>query len=172
MNKKLLIIIVVIAVPIVVIAAISFIFPENTWLSNGITWIKEVNPIAPKPDNIATGRPLDTLITTANDNIKVTAPKPNSVVVPGFIVTGEARVFENQFSWRLTTNSGELLGQGDVTALVPSDADEYGPIEFVPFEFGVMFPAPKESSGILEVFDFAAKDGSEIDKVRIPLKFK
>jgi hypothetical protein len=87
-------------------------------------------------------------------------------------VTGEARVFENQFSWRLTTNSGELLGQGDVTALVPSDADEYGPIEFVPFEFGVMFPAPKESSGILEVFDFAAKDGSEIDKVRIPLKFK
>lgn len=166
MNKKLLIIVAIITIPIIALAIFRVLSPEDTWIYNGLEWIKHGNPSAPKPDGTTTGRPLDSLVTTSSDNIKVTTPKPGGKVIPGFMVTGEARVFESQFNWRLTTKSGELLGQGDVMADPAIDNNEFGT-----FEFGVLYPPTDEATGILEVFDYSAKDGSEIDKVSIPVTF-
>jgi hypothetical protein len=166
MNKKLLVIVAIITVPIIALAIVRTLSPEDSWIFNGIDWIKHGNPSAPKPDGTTTGRPLDGLISTASDNIKITSPKPNEKVNPGFLVTGEARVFESQFNWRLTTKSGKLLGQGDVIANPAEEDNGFGS-----FEFGIMYPQPTEKTGILEVFDYSAKDGSEIDKVSIPITF-
>lgn len=162
MNKKLLIIIAIITVPVIALAAFRLLSPEDTWIYNGIEWIKHGNPSSPKPTNVPG---VFTNVKTESENIKVTLPKPNETVKSGFMVQGEARVFENQFNWRMTTDSGELLGQGEVIAS-PLDVGQFGA-----YEFSVVFPTPKVSSGTLEVFDYSAKDGSEIDKVSIPLKF-
>jgi hypothetical protein len=74
---------------------------------------------------------------SAEANIVVTQPHSGDEIGLPLVIKGEARVFENTFSYRLL------------------DEDE-----------------PKGKKGILEVFDYSAKDGAEIDKVSIPVLFK
>jgi hypothetical protein len=91
-------------------------------------------------------------------NIKLLTPREGMLVSPdGFDVKGLARTFENSVAYRLKMESGKTI-DGHTTA-----TGEMG--TFSPFVFSI---TPGESGkATLEVFEFSAKDGSEINKVTV-----
>ncbi|MBZ9572400.1 GerMN domain-containing protein [Patescibacteria group bacterium] len=99
-------------------------------------------------------------------NIIVFNPKEGDEVGLPLKIEGKARVFEGTVNLRLREKEGGILVEDIVTAQSP----EIG--QFGPFKKELTYPLPKTREGILEVFQISAKDGSEIDKVIIPLKFK
>lgn len=96
-------------------------------------------------------------------NITVTAPRPNERVGIPLIIEGEARVFENVVNYRLVAENGVELAEGFTTA----DALDIG--QFGPFRGELMYAAETDGRGTVEVFWYSAKDGSEVDKVIIPV---
>ena len=99
-------------------------------------------------------------------NIVVFSPKQGDTVSSPLKVQGEARVFEGTVNLRLKEKDGEVLIEDFTTAQSP----EMG--QFGPFEKELPYSQPAKAEGILEVFQISAKDGSEIDKVIISLKFE
>lgn len=117
-------------------------------------------------------QPKPTTTPEPKENIVVYNPKPNSTVTSKFKLTGVARTFENTFTFRLKDKkTNQILGQSATV----SSATESG--EFGKFNFDLDFSGnanylKTNDELILEVFQKSAKDGSEIDKVRIPLIFE
>ena len=101
----------------------------------------------------------------AEPNIVVFSPRSGDEIGLPVVITGEARVFENTFSYRIKDSDGTVLMEGFDTADAP-DIGQYGP-----FEVRASYPEPKGSTGTVEVLEYSAKDGSEINKVSVPVKF-
>jgi len=99
-------------------------------------------------------------------NIIVYLPVSNGMIGLPLVVRGEARVFENVFSYRLKDADGALLMENSGIAS-SSDTGRYG---F--FQVSAAYSEPKVASGTVEVFEYSAKDGSEINKVIVPVRFK
>lgn len=99
-------------------------------------------------------------------NIIVFSPSPEDEVGLPLEITGVARVFEAQFNYRLRDSNGNILIENSAMT-GPGEANE-----FRKFDIKTNYPEPKGTEGILEVFDYSAKDGAQIDTVTIPLKFK
>lgn len=98
-----------------------------------------------------------------SENIRVFEPLMRQVVGSKFVVVGEARVFEQTFNWRLTdTASG-----ADVEGVEQTSAADIG--VFGPFSFQVDVPVAFGSALMLEVFEYSAQNGAEINKVEVPL---
>jgi len=106
-----------------------------------------------------------TMAPAASNNIEVLSPRGGDSVKSGFAVKGNARVFENVVSIRLSDSEGNSLVETTTNTNAP-DAGQFGP-----FEKMLTFQTNSDT-GTLEVFQYSAKDGSEIDKVTIPLLFK
>lgn len=100
------------------------------------------------------------------ENIKVSKPQNGDAVLSPLIVKGEARVFESNVSLRVRDGDGAVLASTSTTA---TGAD-IG--EFSSFSLSLVFSPPKYDYGSLEAFEISAKDGSEINKVIVPLNFK
>ncbi len=98
-------------------------------------------------------------------NITVSLPKSGDKIGLPLIVEGQARVFENVVNFRLRDENGKILAEGYTTANAP-DIGQFGS-----FRGELMYAAEKDGKGIVEVFDYSAKDGSEIDKVTIPVTY-
>lgn len=109
-------------------------------------------------------------------NIGVSTPRADISAQSPLLVKGTARVFENVLQVRLKSikkdKKGqiieEVLAQTAVEVKAP-DVGQYGP-----FEISLKFSPPTTgdaSGGVLEVFSASAKDGSEINKLIIPLTF-
>ncbi len=113
--------------------------------------------------------PTATPTPLASQNITVTSPKANEQVSQLFTVTGRARVFENVVMVRLKEKlSGKVVGEVPVTTNA-TDMGQYGD-----FDTGIQLNDPNLRVGtefIVEVFQYSAKDGAEIDKVSIPVTF-
>lgn len=105
-------------------------------------------------------------IATESNNIKVIAPVPNEEITSPLVIKGEARTFEQAYAYRLSDESGAMIVEGFGTA----HATDIG--IFGPFESTLTFTKPQSRKGMLEVFQYSAKDGTEIDKVSIPVVFK
>ncbi len=101
---------------------------------------------------------------SSSKNIEVISPLTGDNVKSGFVVKGNARTFENTVNIRLIDSSGNLLTETLTTANAP-DVGRFGPFE------KVIAYQTTDTSGTLEVFQYSAKDGSEIDKVGIPVVF-
>jgi cytoskeletal protein RodZ len=98
-------------------------------------------------------------------NITVTSPKSNDTVSSPLTITGQARVFENSLNYRLSDSRGNVLAEGFTTAEAP-DIGQFGPYRvMVNFE-------TEDRNGRLEVFSLSPRDGSEINKVTLPLRFR
>jgi len=123
-----------------------------------------VIPEAPAEDVAApvVGEP----VVSESGNIKVTQPQPDSLAASPMLVKGQARVFESTFQLVLKDGDGKEVTKKTVTytAEDPSQFGDFGEL--------LLFDAPKTDTGTLEVFDNSAKDGSVIDLVTIPVKFK
>lgn len=96
--------------------------------------------------------------------IWVTSPLPGARIHSPLTVRGSARVFEATVNLRLVTQGGQKLVETFTTATegAPGRGD---------FEAELQFTKPSESRGYLEVFWYSPKDGSELDKVRVPVRF-
>lgn len=98
--------------------------------------------------------------------IWVTSPIPDSKVASPLTVTGTAwGVFEATVNLRLVTEDEQKIVEGHTTA--SAWMGERGV-----FETTLHFTKPKTKTGYLEVFWYSPKDGSELDKVRVPVKFE
>ena len=96
--------------------------------------------------------------------IWVTSPQPGTKVSSPLDVTGSAMVFEAAVSLRLVTGDGRKLAEEHTNASIgaPGRGD---------FSARLNFTSPGSGDGFLEVFWNSPKDGSELDKVRVPVKF-
>jgi len=98
--------------------------------------------------------------------IIVDAPSGNQDVASPLRVSGKAIAFESVINIRITDDDGNILAE----TFASTDAREAG--EFGAFEVDVPFLKNQATRGALEVFEKAARDGSEINKVTVPITFK
>ncbi len=99
-------------------------------------------------------------------NIHVFKPQPYDVIGSPVVIQGEARVFESTFSYRVKDANGKILYENHAMANAP-DAGLFGS-----FDLNIVYSRPSTDRGSIEVFEYSAKDGSEINKVTIPVRFK
>lgn len=99
-------------------------------------------------------------------NISLSGPIPNQEITSPVTIKGLARVFESQLNVRVKDASGKIIVEKSVMA------DSPGAGQFGPFEISVYYPLLKDQNGVIEAFDYSAKDGSEINNVIVPVKFK
>lgn len=99
-------------------------------------------------------------------NISVRIPQPNTLIKSPLIVEGMERTFEQNVVLRLRDGNGNELVKTFTTGTAP-DLGIHGA-----YRAELIFEKPKTKSGTLEVFQGSPKDGSEIDKVTIPLRFE
>jgi germination protein M len=94
--------------------------------------------------------------------IWVIYPAAGDKLASGFKLTGSAMVFEATVNYRLKDAAGNILAEGFTTASVgaPDRGD---------FEKLIAFSPSSAGAGQLEVFWASAKDGSDMDKVIIPV---
>lgn len=109
--------------------------------------------------------PEDANVLGEEANIVVTMPKARDRVGLPVVIEGQARVFENVVNYRLVGNDGKILAEGYAMA----DAPDIG--QFGPFRGELMYASETDGEGVVEVFVYSAKDGSEIDKVTIPVTY-
>lgn len=99
-------------------------------------------------------------------NIKVIEPLAWQELGLPAVIIGAARVFENQFSFRIKDGSGNILTEGFSSADSP-DTGQFGL-----FRVETSYRAPAQNAGVVEVFQYSPRDGSEVDKVSVPVRFK
>jgi hypothetical protein len=97
--------------------------------------------------------------------IWVTAPVANQIITSPVKISGNARVFEATVSYRLKDANGNMLAQGFTAANAgaPGRGDFQADLAFKPAAAG---------KGQLEVFWASPKDGSDLDKVTIPVEWQ
>lgn len=132
--------------------------------NSGIT-----NPfVSPTPfPTVGAGNPgaSENIPPSSSGNIEVLNPRTGDGIKSGFKVEGNARTFESNVRIRLTDAEGNILIDTSTTANAP-DTGQFGP-----FEKNLTFETDSKT-GTLEVFQNSAKDGSEIDKVSLPVVFE
>ncbi len=117
------------------------------------------------PTCVAGGKTFFGPTSVGSANIHVFSPKENESVEYPLTIKGEARVFENTLNFRVLDGDGVVLAEGSAMAMSP-DVGFFGLFEITP-----NYPEPKTSTGTVQVFDYSAKDGSQIDMVQIPVVF-
>jgi hypothetical protein len=94
-------------------------------------------------------------------NNVVYAPRFDGSVLPNFTISGAARAFEATVSWRVVAGK-QTVARGSTTATLGTSA-VFGAYEVPVVVSGV------HGKALVEVFQMSAKDGSEIDLVRVPI---
>lgn len=97
--------------------------------------------------------------------IWVDSPAAGQTVSGPMLIKGSARVFEATVSYRIKDASGNVLAEGFTNASegAPGRGD---------FMTRVGFTTNGPGKGQLEVFETSMKDGSDLNKVVIPIKWK
>ncbi|HWR00074.1 MAG TPA: Gmad2 immunoglobulin-like domain-containing protein, partial [Candidatus Methylomirabilis sp.] len=103
-------------------------------------------------------------LASASGNVVVTSLVPNQTLQNPFVILGRARAFENVVRWRVRDRNGTELASGGAESDAP-DAGQFGAFRIRSF----LRTVPKASAGTLEVFTNSPRDGSEQDKVAIPV---
>lgn len=114
-----------------------------------------------------TGRPTGDDKNYISGNIRVTRPTADQYVrADQFVIEGEARTFENNVQYRVKDlASSRIIAQGFTTAT--GEMGTFSPFSIrVEVSPGVQYP----TRALVEVFESSAKDGSEINKVQIPIR--
>jgi hypothetical protein len=114
--------------------------------------------------------PTPTPVPISSANITVYSPTVDDRVNQNIQVTGKARVFENVVSVRIKQ---KITGHVLLTGTATTDAQQVG--SFGTFTYNAQLPEDillkSGDTLLLEVFQKSAKDGSEVDKIVMPLKF-
>jgi len=94
--------------------------------------------------------------------IMLESPLPKSTIGNPVRIAGTANVFEAQFVVRITDAGGKIVAEQPVMA--SSGTGTRGT-----FSRLVRYTTPKRGRGSITVFEPSAKDGSETNKVKIPV---
>jgi hypothetical protein len=138
---------------------------EDTWICSNGNWVKHGHPSASMPTKpCAQVKTNPTPTINPNANIILESPKEGETIASPFVITGRARVFENQLNFRVRGAKGNSLIEGTMTANA-SDVGQFGPYE-------VTISSVPKGKATIEVFDHSPKDGSEIDKVSVEVNVK
>jgi hypothetical protein len=128
---------------------------------------KRVTKYSPQQSAQPTSAPAAP-VESAEGNIRVSEPKPHTTLKVPFTIKGEARVFENVIQVRIENQDKQVMYQGFGTAQSP-DVGEFGPFEFtIDGKENILQFMNLSKSGEIIVFEASAKDGSEVNIVKIP----
>jgi germination protein M len=171
MKKVLIFVGLIIILLAAVILGIRLFSGEDNWICQNGERIRHGNPKADKPlaacgaKNIPKEDTMQPKTPEEESNIVVSSPVAHEKISSPLDIQGKARVFENVVSIRLKDAAGKILFQGTAMA----DSPDVG--EFGAFEKQVQFTLTESTEGTLEIYESSAKDGSEINKVTIPVQF-
>ncbi|MEK7546667.1 MAG: Gmad2 immunoglobulin-like domain-containing protein [Patescibacteria group bacterium] len=101
---------------------------------------------------------------TSNKFAEINSPIPYAVITNPVAVSGKSNFFEANTRIRIKDADGNILADTFVTAAGWMD-------KTYPFSRKISFSEPKTGKGFIEVFESSAKDGSEINKIAIPILF-
>ncbi|HEB12561.1 MAG TPA: hypothetical protein ENI11_02675 [Actinobacteria bacterium] len=97
--------------------------------------------------------------------IIVTKPQIDDLITSPVRVAGKAKAFESTVNIRVKDDQGGILKETSVITNAP-DVGEFGDYSTkVDFESST-------KKGEIEVFEYSARDGSEVNKVIIPVNFR
>ena len=99
---------------------------------------------------------------SVSDRVAVYQPRPGATVTRDLQLTGAARTYEANVSWRLFDSTGRQVTSGNFTG--GSGGAVWGA-----FDTRIAIPASVSGNVTLEVLEFSAKDGSPLGVTRIPL---
>ncbi len=97
-------------------------------------------------------------------NILVYSPWPSDAITSPVGISGLAIAFEGTVNIRIKDYKNHILAQTTIQAS--------SGVERSPFQNSVNFDQPGSNKGTVEVFTISTKDGSEQDKVTVPVNFK
>lgn len=164
-NKITLIILILTAAGLVSAAAyVKFSQPKPT--ETFLPKAEEGKATTPPQSNTTRPSAPPNIPVSETDNITVDTPTKGAKVQSGTVVQGRARVFEGRLQYRAKGNTSGVL----VLSSTQVNGDS---TKLQPFTFEIFFEKePKTGeTGVLEVFGYSAKDGSEIDKVILEVVF-
>lgn len=133
---------------------------------------KSLATATPTPTLIATAPPTSiptsistpiatTVWPTPTQAIEVFSPVQNGLYHSPMAVNGFSQTFEGNVNLRLTDKNGQVLAERNALG---------GSVDgFDFFNSNVRFTVSEQISATLDIFEKSAKDGSEINKVQIPL---
>lgn len=127
--------------------------------------IKEAPPAKDTDESPQKTNETDQEIKSDSGQTVVTSPKENDTIKSPVEITGRAVAFENTVNIRIKDDADKILAETFATA----DSPDVG--EFGNFSVSVEFKETNQKNGVVEVFQISAKDGSETDKVTIPVTF-
>lgn len=116
-------------------------------------------------DEEETETPVNAPVVSASGNVSISSPSNDEIIGLPLVITGKARVFENTFNYRLLDQDGSVLAEGHAMTNA-ADAGLMGD-----YTVTTSYAAPKGTDGIVEVFDYSAKDGSVVDLASVPVVF-
>ena len=160
MRKEHILLLLVLA-----LALFSLLFIANNF--SGKTVSNPFASVTPYPTIIPGNNSVEviSMAPSSSRNIEVLSPRSGDKIKSDFVVKGNARTFESNVAIRLYDSEGNVLTETFTLANAP-DTGQFGP-----FEKMISYDTESET-GTLEVFQYSAKDGSQIDKVTIPLLFE
>jgi hypothetical protein len=156
MNKNTIISVIV----VVVLAGGVWLFASRTTHQDAMTPTVSGTPVVsvsvtPSP-------------TVATSSVTIISPKYNDVVDSPVIVTGKARVFENQFTVRLKDSTGKIVYQRDAVMSDAKDSNMWGT-----YSIKIPFPVGLGSNFKIEAVDYSAKGGGAMaGYASVPVKLK
>lgn len=160
-----------------IVAVLLLVIVAGYWLFGNSKYTTTYNP-ATSASASPTATPDQTLQiinqarqTRETDNIRIFAPQANATVGKSFQVSGQARVFENQFSIRVVntrTNAAMVTIQAYANA---KDAGQYGPFSAT-IDLNTVTNLQDGDNLLVEAYDNSPKDGAETDLVRVPVTYQ
>lgn len=109
---------------------------------------------------------LSDIVVATSGELLISTPRPGDTITTPLKVNGLVRGFENKVGMRLKNKDGVVVRETKFTA----KQGEIG--TFISLGADMIFAQPTvPGDGTFEAFTFSAKDGSEINKVVIPIKF-
>ncbi len=102
---------------------------------------------------------------TSNEFLEVASPIPHQEITSPVKVSGRSNFFEGNTRIRIKDDNGEILANTFTTA-----KGWMGKLHS--FSKNVYYTMPFSEKGIVEIFEDSAKDGSEINKIIIPVIFE
>jgi hypothetical protein len=100
-----------------------------------------------------------------NEAFRIFEPTSDTEIGNGFVVRGEAHVYEATVQYELLDENENVITAGYTTA--SNAAPEWGEFEFI-----VNWEKSISSQGTLLIFEENAEDGSKRHAIKIPLTFK
>lgn len=104
-------------------------------------------------------------IETSNEFLEIVSPLPNQKIKSPIQVSGKSNFFEANTRIRIKDNNGKILA--DTFTVAEGWMDK-----LYPFSKNISYEKPSSKKGVVEVFEESAKDGSEINKITIPVIFE